>query len=306
MLNATTPEPYPMEVQKKPFPLFQQKASDRIEIKGKFFYQGDQKFYVRGVTYGAFKADSQGHEYTDIEQIDSDFAMMAANGINTVRIPHTTPPRILLDIAHRHKLKVMVGLSAEQYVGYLIDRKKTPDIFGIIREKVKSVADHPALLCIAIGNEVPASIVRWYGRKKIETYLKKVYKTVKEIAPDSIVTYVNYPTTEYLQLHFLDVVCFNVYLEQHEQLAKYLARLQNIAGDRPLLMGEIGLDCIRNGEEKQAEVMDWQIKLVFKMGCAGLSVFPGPMNGSEVVRKYMIGLLVLQINFAIQNLHWKQ
>ena len=146
MLNITTQEPYPMEVQKKPPPLFQYEAADRIEIKGKFFYQGDQKFYVRGVTYGAFKADSQGHEYTDTEQIDSDFAMMAANGINTVRIPHTTPPRILLDIAHRHKLKVMVGLSAEQYVGYLIDRKKAPDIFGIIREKVKSVADHPGFL----------------------------------------------------------------------------------------------------------------------------------------------------------------
>jgi len=31
-------------------------------------------------------------------------------------------------------------------------------------------------------------------------------------------------------------VCFNVYLETQERYEAYLARLQNIAGDRPLLM----------------------------------------------------------------------
>ena len=160
--------------------LISQEWNEKIGIRGKFFYQGDEKFYIRGVTYGAFKPDEEGNEYTDLEQIELDFALMAANGFNTVRIPHTTPPRKLLDIAHKYKLKVMIGLSAEQYVGYLIDRKKSIDIMGIIREKVKSCADHPALLCIAIGNEVPSSIVRWYGRKKIESYLRKVYKTIKK------------------------------------------------------------------------------------------------------------------------------
>jgi len=268
-------------------------TEEKVELRGKFFYQGDRKFYIRGVTYGAFRPDKNGREYTDINQIDRDFAMMAANGINTVRIPHTTPPTVLLDIAHKHRLKVMIGLSAEQYVGYLIDREKSPDIMAIIREKVKSCANHPALLCISIGNEVPASIVRWLGQKKIESYLKKVYKTIKTVDPDSIVTYVNYPTTEYLQLDFLDVVCFNVYLEQYETLEKYLARLQNIAGDRPLLMGEIGLDCIRNSEQKQAELLDWQMGLVYKMGCAGLFIFSWTdewFRGGEEVHDWAFGL----------------
>ena len=53
---------------------------------------------------------------------------MAAAGFNAVRIPHTMPPRELLDIAHRHGLRVMVGLSAEQYAGYLADPDEAPDI----------------------------------------------------------------------------------------------------------------------------------------------------------------------------------
>jgi len=41
------------------------------------------------------------------------------------------------------------------------------------------------------------------------------------------------PSSEYLQLPFLDLVCFNAYLESQKRFAAYLARLQNIAGDRP-------------------------------------------------------------------------
>src|SRR5205823_7616269 len=113
-------------------------------------------------------------------------------------------------------------------------------------------AAHPALLCYALGNEIPSTMARWLGRRRIERYLKRLCHAVKEEDPDGLVTYVNYPTTEYLQLPFLDLVCFNVYLESQERFEAYLARLQNIAGDRPLIMSELGLDGLRNGEGVQA------------------------------------------------------
>ena len=75
----------------------------------------------------------------------------------------------------------------------------------------------------------------------------------KRKIPRRLVTYVNFPTTEYLQLPFVDFVSFNVYLETQEKLEGYLARLQNLAGDRPLVMAEIGLDSMRNGEDAQAD-----------------------------------------------------
>ena len=76
---------------------------------------------------------------------------------------------------------------------------------------------------------------------------------MKRKIPEALVTYVNFPTTEYLELPFLDFVAYNVYLEAREQLAAYLARLQNIAGERPLVLAEIGLDSRRNGQIAQAE-----------------------------------------------------
>ena len=245
----------------------------RPRVGGKFLFVGNEKLWVRGVTYGAFRPGPDGREYHDPAVLERDFALMAANGLNAVRIPHTMPPRELLDIAQKHGLRVMVGLSAEQYAGFLIDRKDAPDVEELICSKVRSCAGHPALLCYALGNEISAPVVRWLGRGRVESYLERLYRAVKAEDPDGLVTYVNYPTTEYLHLPFLDLVTFNVYLESEERLESYLGRLHNIAGDRPLLMSEIGLDSLRNGEANQAQALAWQLRTTFAPGCAGAFIF---------------------------------
>ena len=56
----------------------------RIAIDGKFLSADGEIFFVRGVTYGAFRPDESGREYADDRLIDRDFAQMAAVGINTV------------------------------------------------------------------------------------------------------------------------------------------------------------------------------------------------------------------------------
>ncbi|TMD18575.1 MAG: glycosyltransferase, partial [Chloroflexi bacterium] len=246
----------------------------RPEVRGKFIFAHDQKLFVRGVTYGAFRPDAEGREYQNLAAIECDFAHMAACGFNAVRIPHTMPERPVLDAARRHGLRVMVGLSAEQYVGFLIDRKKdVAEIAEIVRAKVRACAGHRALLCYSLGNEIPAPIARWLGRRTIERYLERLYCAVKEEDPGGLVTYVNYPTTEYLQLPFLDLVCFNVYLESRDRFESYLARLQNIAGSRPVMMSELGLDSLRNGDDAQARSLDFQVRAAFAGGCAGAFVF---------------------------------
>src|SRR2546425_7440055 len=246
----------------------------RPHVRGKFMFADDQKLFVRGVTYGAFHPDANGREYQNLAAVERDFAHMAASGFNAVRIPHTMPERPLLDAARRHGLRVMVGLSAEQCVGFLIDGKKdVAEIAEMVCAKVRTCAGHRALLCYSLGNEFPAPMARWLGRRRIERYLERLYRAVKEEDPGGLVTYVNYPTTEYLQLSFLDLVCFNVYLESQDRFEAYLARLQNLAGDRPLLMSELGLDGLRHDEGVQARSLAWQVRTAFAAGCAGVFVF---------------------------------
>jgi hypothetical protein len=118
----------------------------------------------------------------------------------------------------------------------------------------------------------PAVDRRWYGKTRIERFIGRLCAAVKSEDPDALVTYVNFPTTEYLELPFLDFVAFNVYLETKDRLSSYLARLQNLVGERPLVMSELGLDSRRNGEARQAESLDWQIATAFEAGCAGAFV----------------------------------
>jgi O-antigen biosynthesis protein len=242
-------------------------------VQGKFLFAGEEKVYVRGVTYGPFRPSENGSEYHSPEAVERDFAQIAANGLNAVRT-YTTPESWLLDTAQRHGLRVMVGLSWwEQHLASLNDKRRLQSIKDHTRAGVSACVSHPAVLCYVIGNEIPAPIVRWYGRRRMERFLKELYETAKAEDPEGLVTYVNYPTTEYLQLPFLDFVSFNVYLEEQQRLEAYLARLHNIADNRPVLMGEIGLDSRRNGEAAQGHSLTWQIRTALASGCVGAVVF---------------------------------
>lgn len=244
----------------------------RVSIRGKFLYEGNGKFFAKGVTYGTFAPGENGLQFPPEDVIESDFAQMAQSGFNCVRT-YTVPPLHLLSLAQKYNLKVMVGLPWEQHLTFLDTKAQQRSILRRVKESVQACGGHPAILCYTVGNEIPATVVRWHGKEKIEAFIKQLYQTVKEADPDGLVTYVNYPTTEYLDLGFLDFYCFNVYLETLEALGAYLARLHNLAGDRPVVLAEIGLDSLRNGAEKQAAVLTWQLESVFGKGCAGAFLF---------------------------------
>jgi GT2 family glycosyltransferase len=267
-------------------------ARARPAVRGKFLFVGDRKLYVRGVTYGTFRPDANGDEFPPPQTVAEDFRSMRANGVNAVRT-YSVPPHWLLDEAECHGLRVMVGLAAERYVGYLADGWRPQKIADIVSEGAHACSGHPAVLCFAVANEIPASIVRWFGRGPIERFIARLCDAVRKEDPQALVTYVNYPSTEYLQLPFVDLLAYNLYLESPERLAAYLARLQNIAGERPLVMAEIGLDSLRNGEDAQAASLSTQIGATFAAGCAGAFVYAWTdewHRGGEDVEDWAFGI----------------
>lgn len=266
--EASAKAPLPLE----PLPNLADRHSGRPEVRGKFLFVGEQKLWVKGVTYGTFAPRADGAQFPEDDVVANDFAAISEAGFNTVRL-YTPPPRGLLDIACRCGLRVLVGLSWTQHVTFLDDPDLCRRIRESVRTSVRECAAHQAVLAYAIGNEIPASIVRWHGRKRIEKFLRELYSIVKEEDPSGLATYVNFPTTEYLRLPFLDFVSFNVYLESGEKLNAYLSRLQNLTMERPLVLAELGLDSRRNGLVIQAETLQWQLRSSFDSGCAGTFIF---------------------------------
>jgi O-antigen biosynthesis protein len=277
-------------------------GSHRPSVAGKFLWAGGEKLYVRGVTYGTFARSGLRGQYPPHEVVARDFAQIAANGLNAVRT-YTAPPRWLLDMALEHGLWVMAGLAWEQHVDFLASRRRARSIEDRVRSAVAASAGHPAVLCHAVGNEVPARVVRWAGRAPVERFLARLHAAARREDPDGLFTYVNYPSTEYLESPESDLVAYNVYLEDQAPLEGYLARIQNLAGERPLLMAEFGLDSRVHGRRRQAETLAWQIRTAFESGCAGAFVFSwtdewhvsylspeGAANGSVEMRDWDFGL----------------
>ena len=248
-------------------------AQGRVRAAGKFFAAGGEKLYLKGVTYGPFEPRPDGSVYHTPEVVDADFALMAAHGINAVRT-YTAPPRWLLDAAAANGLRVMAGVPWSQHVAFLDHKSLVRESYALVDRALAECGGHPAFLGLAVGNEIPAPVVRWYGHRRVERHLERLCRLAHSADPDVLVTYANYPTTEYLELPFLDFVSFNVYLDAPDRFDAYLSRLQNIAGERPLVLSEIGMDSVYYGDARQSALLEQKISAILgKGGGAGMFVF---------------------------------
>jgi GT2 family glycosyltransferase/sugar lactone lactonase YvrE len=275
-------------------------SAGRIAADGKFLRVAGAesapaagRYLVKGVAYGTFAPDADGYQFPPIDRIAEDFRLMASLGINTVRT--YTPPRAdLLDEAARNGLRVMVGLPWSQHIAFLDDRPLRRRIRREIGAQVAALGSHPAILTFALGNEIPPGVVRWHGRTRVERYLRNLYDHAKTVSPDSLFTYVNFPPTEFLDLSFFDICAFNVYLHREHELRAYLARLQHIAGYKPLLLAEAGADSIREGEDGQAAITSMHIRAAFEEGACGAIAYSWTdewWRGGRTVDDWNFGLV---------------
>ncbi len=246
-------------------------TSQRIQVRSKFFFQGGRKFFVKGVTYGPFKPVGDVH-LPSVERVRADLKLMNEAGINTVRLYHA-PPRWFLDECELAGIKAFITLPWEQHISFL-DRTATR---RGIREKlaaaVRANQGHPAVFAYAVGNEIPAPVARWYGSYRIESFIESLVDATRNVDSRPLYTYASYPSTEYLLPGSIDFHCFNVYLHNQAAFQRYLARLQNLSAEKPLMLGEFGMDTLRHPEEEQAELFRWHVETVARMGLAGTFLF---------------------------------
>ena len=244
----------------------------RPRVDGKFLAVGNQRFYVKGVAYGAFAPNSQGDQFPEPPEVDRDFKLMTRAGINSI-LTYTVPPISLLDQAAEHGLRVVVNTPWMGHVAFLEERTYRKKVRKEVRRAIASCQQHPAILMYCIAKELPPQIVRWHGPRKVERFLNQLCQVSKDVDPEALVSYTNFPTTEYLELPFVDVFTFNVYLHHRTQFVPYIARLQHLAGELPLLLTEVGMCSLRHGEDGQADFLRWQMEEAFAQGAAGAMIF---------------------------------
>src|SRR4029078_12083536 len=110
-------------------------------------------------------------------------------------------------------------------------------------------------------------------RMRVERFLHDLFEDAKAASPATLFTYVNFPPTDLLDLSFSDSCAFNVYLHRESDLRAYLARLQHIAGHKPLLLAEAGADSIREGEDGQGTSTEMHLRAAFAEGACGAIAF---------------------------------
>jgi glycosyltransferase involved in cell wall biosynthesis len=248
-------------------------VTNRVRRDGKFFRLGSEKFYVKGVTYGPFKPNKEGDALPDEQQVRRDFAQMIDLGVNCLRIYHV-PPTWFMNLAQEMGLKIFLDVAWPKNLNFVGNKELTRLAHEAVRHAARSCGNHPALFAISVANEIPPDLVRFVTREKIEQFIDELADIARSEAPECLVTFANFPTTEYVQPRNIDFVCFNVYLHDEQVFRNYLARLQNIAGEKPLLLGEYGIDTFREfSQEKQSEILCAHVHAVFEEGLAGTFIF---------------------------------
>ena len=265
----------------------------RIRGVAKFFFEGEGKFFVKGVTYGPFKPDAEGNHLGRAEQVDVDLALMRQVGLNVVRIYHA-PPRWFLDRCAAAGMRVLITLPWAKHVEFLRERSARNAIAKTVQAAVKANAGHPAIFGYLVGNEIASTMVRWLGVRRVTDFVEKLIQIGRAIDPDVLFSYATYPPTEYLLPQNVDFFCFNVYLHNQRDFEKYLLRLQNLTEERPLILGEFGMDTIRHSQEEQAEVLSWHVDSVVKCGLAGTIFFTWTdewFTGEQEITDWAFGIV---------------
>ncbi len=266
--------------------------ADRVRTDGKFFRIGAAKFHPKGVTYGPFAPGPDGSPFPTPERTAKDFALIRELNANCVRT-YYVPPRWFLDLAQEHGLKVLVDFTWPKHTCFLDDPATVEEARQSTRRAAEALAGHPAVFALTLANEIPPDIARWYGAARIEEFLDELAGIVKSVDPQLLVTFVNFPPTEFLQPDSIDFVSFNVYLHDPKPFANYLDRLQSLAGGKPLVLAEFGMDSMREGDERKAQFLSGHLELAFRAGLAGAFIFAFTddwFTGGHQIENWFFGL----------------
>ena len=231
-----------------------------VAIRGNQIYKNESLFKIKGVNYGPWKpgkGPNKNHQYPSPAEINEDLKLIKEANANTILI--YDPPAYVLEIAEKKKLQVFCTFAINWY-GLDNDSAFNAQKTAIV-EKVKVLKHSNALLGWVVGNEIPENALLKYGNRFYEQAIKKLYDEIKKVDPVHPVTHSNWPLAKSMNLSFLDIISFNVYPVWPTEVisrgyGNYIRDiLKPIAGSKPLLITEFGINSLEAGDEGQARTI---------------------------------------------------
>jgi O-antigen biosynthesis protein len=174
-----------------------------------------------------------------------------------------------LEAAARHGLYVLLGIPWNEHVDFLSDKKSYRMALQRVREVACTYGAKENVVALLVGNEIEKTLVRWLGPLRVKRFLERLIRVAKQQAADCLVSYATFPSTEYLLPDNADFLAMNLYLEEKPVALRYMRRLHHLAGAKPVVISEFGLDVHTHGRTVQAEVRQWLGELTADLGLAG-------------------------------------
>jgi GT2 family glycosyltransferase len=264
-----------------------------VTTAGKWLRAGGSRWSLRGVSYGPFRPNDRGEPFPDDQRLAEDFARIRHLGLNTVRV-YEPPSDAVLAAARREGLHLLAGIAWTDHVDFLRQAESRQAILATVRAEAARLAGHPEIAALLVGNEIEKTLVRWLGPQRVRDFLEELIEAGRAAAPQRLFAYASYPSTEYLVPRNADFIAFNIYLEDPAILRDYLLRLQNLAGNKPLVITEHGLDAGHHGEVAQAGALVAQSRALRKAAVAGgvwFSYTDEWQRGGRAVEGWQFGLV---------------
>lgn len=227
----------------------------RLEVRGKFLFFGENKFYPKGMTV-AGSVES----YPGLTEL----------GLNTIWLENPTAQRVE-EFAERG-FKIILRLGFDKTLTALFGG----DGYALLRWReetsrlIKAIRDKDCVIAYDLGGPLQDPVRRWLGARAVLHHFRDAYEIVK-IADDSRLVTATCESRNPAP-RFLDFFSFQVNESSLSEYRRALGRLQIEAGDRPLLVSVPGLELGAGSEDDQAHTMDQQVRMAFITGCAGFGL----------------------------------
>ena len=130
--------------------------------RGEIFFEGDRKFFVKGVTYGPFQPDAEGHYLGPA--IRSNATSRRCGDRIECRPDLSRRRRAGFWIAARRPGCASSSRCRGRSMSSSCAGKLGEEIAQMVRKAVAANRGHPAIFGYLVGNEISSTMVRWLGR----------------------------------------------------------------------------------------------------------------------------------------------